>query len=341
MFSTRLILNKQNLLDKVSTYQIFKTYVKYFNQVGKAFKSEFRDEKSPSCMIEMIGGDLLYTDFGEGSFRALEFVMRKFGCSFRDAIRRINNDFNIGLSDSDGSLIIPFIGYTANKDLYNCKHVEKSTTEIYVKYASYKDKDIEYWNKFGWTESMLNEASIKPIDFYWLTMKHKNINKMPFAVPQELAYAYDYYRHHEIYRRKLYFPLREADHKWISNVDSSIIQNWDLLSKNGGDLLFITSSKKDSGPFYRIYNQWNSCAPNNEGTFIPEKIFMIKIKPRWKRIILFYDNDTTGIINALKWAKKHQIEAVWLPTGAPKDPSDFWAKHGGREFNYQLQKLIL
>jgi len=341
MFSTRLILNKQNLLDKVSTYQIFSTYARNFKQVGIAFKSEFRDEKSPSCMIEMIGGDLLYTDFGEGSFRAIEFVMRKFGYTFRDAIRKINSDFNVGLIDNGDSVITSSEGYIANRLFQKQDFVEKSTTEIEVRYAPYRDEDLEYWGQFGWTEEMLQKASIRPIDFYWLTMEHKDINRMPFAVPHELAYTYDYYRHSGIYRRKLYFPLRDGKHKWISNVDNTVIQNWDLLPKNGGDLLFITSSKKDTGGFFRIYNQWNACAPNNEGTFIPEKIFLTKIKPRWKRIIIWYDNDNTGIINSLKWAKKHQIEAVWNPLRCPyKDQSDLIKADGLREFNYQLQKLI-
>src|SRR5665647_2476748 len=64
IITTRNILTKSNLLDVISTYQIFSAYCKNFKQISKAFKSEFRDEKSPSCMIEYIGGDLLYTDFG-------------------------------------------------------------------------------------------------------------------------------------------------------------------------------------------------------------------------------------------------------------------------------------
>lgn len=183
-------------------------------------------------------------------------------------------------------------------------------------------------------------ASIRPIDYFWLTMEHKGMIKMPYAVPHELAYSYDYYRHNGIYRRKLYFPERDGKHKWISNVDNTVIQNWDLLPKGGGDLLFITSSKKDCGPFARIYNKWNSVAPNNETNPLPESVFYGKIRPRWNRIILFLDNDETGIQNALKWSKIYNIEAYWNPIGSPKDPSDFWKAHGGREFNYQLQKLI-
>ena len=340
-FSTKNILSKENLLSKVTSYQIFTAYCKNFIEVGKAFKSEFRDEKSPSCMIEHLGGDLLYTDFGEGSYRALEYVMRKFNISFHDAIRRINCDLNVGLIDEQDKFG-KFTPYPVRRTKTNPNFIPKSTTEIEVRYAPYRDEDIEYWSQYGWTEEMLMRASIRPIDFYWITMEHKGFERKPFSALHELAYTYDYYRHNGIYRRKLYFPERDSDHKWISNVDPTIIQNWDLLPKNGGDLLFITSSKKDTGPFWRLNGHYcNAVAPNNEGTCIIEKVFYAKIKPRWKRIILWYDNDEPGILNAIKWSKKYQIEAVWNPIGAPKDPSDYTKAHGLREFNYLKNKLIM
>ena len=89
MITTRNILTKSNLLDVISTYQIFQAYCTNFKKISQPFKSEFRDEKSPSCMIEHIGGDLLYTDFGEGSYRAIEYVMRKFNLDFRDANKQV------------------------------------------------------------------------------------------------------------------------------------------------------------------------------------------------------------------------------------------------------------
>jgi len=341
MITTKNILTKSNLLDVISTYQIFQAYCRNFKKISQPFKSEFRDEKSPSCMIEHIGGDLLYTDFGEGSYRAIEYVMRKFNLDFRDAIRKINLDFGLQLIDNSDR-DFRYVRTIISKINPTPHFKEKSTTVIDVSYAPYKDYDIEYWQQYGWTEKMLQMASIRPIDYFWLTMEHKGMIKMPYAVPHELAYSYDYYRHSGIYRRKLYFPERDGKHKWISNVDNTVIQNWDLLPKGGGDTLYIASSKKDAGVHWRLNGHYcNSIASNNEGAFPHEKTFYTKIKPRWKRIILFYDNDQPGVINALKWSEKHHIEAVWLPLSCPhKDQSDYVRAHGLREFNYQLNKLI-
>jgi hypothetical protein len=291
-------------------------------------------------MIEHIGGDLLYTDFGEGSYRAIEYVMRKFNLDFRDTVRKINLDFGLQLIDNSDREF-RYVRTIISKINPTPHFKEKSTTIIDVSYAPYKDYDLEYWQQYGWTEEMLQMASIRPIDYFWLTMEHKGMIKMPYAVPHELAYTYDYYRHNGIYRRKLYFPERDGKHKWISNVDNTVIQNWDLLPKGGGDTLYITSSKKDAGVFWRLNGHYcNAIAPNNETVFLQNIIFYGKIRPRWNRIILFLDNDNTGIQNALKWSKMYDIEAYWNPIRAPKDPSDLVAKDGLREFNYQLQKLI-
>ena len=72
-------------------------------------------------------------------------------------------------------------------------------------------------------------------------------------------------------------------------------------------------------------------------TFLPPRIFYQKIKPRWKRIVLWYNNDfpkkiNTGIINAKKIAKEYDIEFVFQPDGLEKDPSDFRDVYGHRNF---------
>jgi len=341
MITTRNILTKSNLLDVISTYQIFQAYCLNFKKISQPFKSEFRDEKSPSCMIEHIGGDLLYTDFGEGSYRAIEYVMRKFNLDFRDAIRKINLDFGLQLIDNSDR-DFRYVRTIISKINPTPHFKEKATTVIDVSYAPYKDYDLEYWQQYGWTEEMLQMASIRPIDYFWLTMEHKGMIKMPYAVPHELAYSYDYYRHNGIYRRKLYFPERDGKHKWISNVDNTVIQNWDLLPKGGGDTLYIASSKKDAGVHWRLNGHYcNAIAPNNEGAFIPESILLGKLKPRWANIYIYFDNDIAGVINALKWAEKYQLKAIYSPLRCPyKDQSDYVRAHGLREFNYQLQKLI-
>jgi hypothetical protein len=341
-FSTKNILTGKNLSEKVDSYQIFKAYCTNFSKLGISFCSDMPDrpkkDTNASCRIAYINGDLLYTDFGEGSYRPIPYVMRRFGLSYRDALRKINQDFSAGLIDTDRTPVErTIIAKSKTPDFLK----RQSHTIIDVKYSDWSWEDLDYWEDFGWTLEMAKRASIRPISNFWLTMPNKGMRQVPFCVEKELAFSYDFYRHNGIFRRKLYFPERKGIARFVSNVDNTVIQNWDLLPKNGGDTLFITSSKKDTGPFWRL-NGWvcNSIAPNNEITFIPEKIFYTKIKPRWKRIIGWLDNDETGIENSLIWAQKYGIQAVWNPLRAPKDPSDFVKAHGLREFNWLKNNLI-
>ena len=88
----------------------------------------------------------------------------------------------------------------------------------------------------------------------------------------------------------------------------------------------------------------HAVAPNNEGAFIPEAWFE-KAKKRWKRIVLWYDNDwdkkeNSGVLNAQKYSNKYNIPYFHNPDKEPKDPSDFAKKYNLEEFkNLIFSKL--
>lgn len=347
MISLRNVLTQRNLYDKVDSYAIFKAYCKNFREVGKNFSSEFREDSNPSCRIENVGGDLLYTDFGEGSYYAISYVMRKFSLSRHDAMRKISFDFNLDMIDFSQSN--SYFPKTEITDLRRKKYEgrnEKTPTGIKVKYCGFTADELRYWDRHGWTFDMLYRASIKSISNFWITMEHIGMIDVPFSVKDEMAFVYDYYMHDGVFRRKLYFPER-SDRRFISNVDNTIIQNWDLLPKQGGDILWITSSKKDTGCFWHLNGHFcNAIAPNNELSFIPEEVFYNKIRPRWKRIILWFDNDyekdqNFGIINAKKFSQMYNIEYFYNPIQyKAKDPAELVAKYGLREFNQLLKHKL-
>ncbi len=341
IFSTKNILTGRNLFQKIDSYNIFKGYCTNFERIGISFCSDdparAQKDTNASCRISFIGDDLLYTDFGQGSYRAIPYVQHRFGLSYFDALRKINQDFHLGLIDNETTSLVRTAVAKVNSPIIS---KSKTSTIVDVRYSKWTEEALRYWAKYGWTMEMLNRASIRPIDFFWLTMANKGMKQVPFSTMGELAFSYDFYRHEDIFRRKLYFPERKGSQRFVSNVDNTVIQNWDLLPKGGVDTLWITSSKKDTGPFWRLNGyECNSIAPNTEKVFLPEKVFYTKIKPRWRRIILWLDNDATGIENAILWARKYQIEAVWNPLRAPKDPTDFVEKHGLREFNWLKNQL--
>jgi len=338
MFIPKESLTKENIFKKISSYDIFKTYSDNFVELGKSFPSDLRpNDKNPSAQIAIIHGEPLYTDFGLGkSFRAIDFLMYLRNLSYPEALQQINIDFKLNLggtiiTSSNQSSSIPIIGKTP---IFK----EKTPTILKKRQRPFSKKDLEYWNDFYWTEWMLTTAKTQAISHYWIN------DNMWVVKPDELAFSYEYYWHDNRMQRKLYFPERK-EFKWISNVDNTIVQLSDVAPKTG-DVLFITSSKKDGGIFWRMQleNMFpgkviHGVAPNNEGSFVPEKWFK-KMQSRWSRIIGWYNNDEAGIKNSIKFAEKFNIEFYWNLEGTPKDPSDFSKKNTLNEFKHLIESKL-
>jgi hypothetical protein len=58
------VLNKETILDKVSEYQIFQYFCTHFDEPNKKFKSDLREDNSPTVSITQYRGRLWYKDFG-------------------------------------------------------------------------------------------------------------------------------------------------------------------------------------------------------------------------------------------------------------------------------------
>ena len=93
-----------------------------------------------------------------------------------------------------------------------------------------------------------------------------------------------------------------------------------------GDLLVVTKSMKDVMCLYSL--GITAIAPNSENLFLTESQFE-KLSKRFKKIVVFYDNDLPGIHNMNQIRKKFNIDCIFIPRSyGAKDISDFHAKYG-------------
>ena len=93
-----------------------------------------------------------------------------------------------------------------------------------------------------------------------------------------------------------------------------------------GDLLVVTKSMKDVMCLYSL--GLTAIAPNSENLFLTESQFE-KLSKRFKKIVVFYDNDLPGIHNMNQIRKKFNIDCIFIPRSyGAKDISDFHAKYG-------------
>lgn len=97
-----------------------------------------------------------------------------------------------------------------------------------------------------------------------------------------------------------------------------------MLPKND-DYLVITKSMKD----VMLLHEFDipSIAPVSETVFLTDSHYK-KLKDRFGKLILLYDNDYTGIKFMNKIRKKYDVMPLWLPFNGPKDISDYYKAYG-------------
>ena len=126
---------------------------------------------------------------------------------------------------------------------------------------------------------------------------------------------------------RIYMPKhRRRDPKFISNWKSTMIQGSKQLPKTG-DMCVITKSMKDVMSLYEF--GITAIAPNSETIFLTDKQ-LEKLKKRFKKIVVFYDNDRAGMYNMAKIRHEHpELEYFMIPKSYKcKDFSDLVCKFG-------------
>ena len=325
---SRSPINITDLYKIIHPYEIFKYYCDNWSEVNYEINKNFHadknlrpNDKSPSARITVsASNNMYYIDYGNNEpYAAVNFVASKFNLDLQDAVEKIYKE----MMHSEKQY--QFVTKKVNKIIQKHKHTSKV---IKVKKREFRERDLDYWKQFGWSLDMLKQARISPITKVW-------VNGRMFITDGH-TYNFDYYEHENIFRRKIYFPLKK-NNRFISNIDTTVVQGWHMLPKQGGDLLIITKAYKDIGTFKSI--GMYACATNNETSFFPEKV-VEKIKSRWKNIIIWWDNDTEGIRSAEKYSKIYDIQFIHNTPDEPKDPSDYYKEYGKEQFNKMINEKL-
>jgi len=321
MYGAEAEWNEELLLQKIGDYEIFKFYIPNFIEIGKSFSSPFRKDNNPSCNIIEYNNRLWYKDFGDpNQFKAetcVQLIMRLYSLDYKTTIQKIRSDL----------LVKRF-----KPVIQEVKKIKKqSNTKIRIKRREWTEEDENYWRQYGITIDLLEQYNVSPISHFWI-IKDETI----LIQAQTLCYSFDYYWNEGIFRRKIYQPLADKKEKWFSVNDTTVIQGWKMLPKTG-DILIITKSLKDVITL-RVAGYY-AIASNSESSFIPESVFN-KLKKRWNKIIIWYDNDETGLIRAKIYSDKYNIPFI-TTDDIEKDPSDYRKAYGEIKFlNLLKQKLI-
>ena len=205
-----------------------------------------------------------------------------------------------------------------------------NSTELQCKVRDWASYDIEYWKSYGITLEWLKYAEVYPISHKIVI---KNGEKYVFGA-DKYAYAYVEHKDNKTFI-KIYQPLNKKGYKWTSNIDRSVWSLWTKIPREA-DNLIISSSMKDCLNISCNLHIPAICL-QGEG-YIPKPHVMQDLKNRYKRIIVFYDNDYTnpnnpGRKDSIALASEYNLVRVEIPAEyEAKDPSDLFKKYGKEKY---------
>ena len=323
MISTRSFkeLTKENIFNAISSYDIFFYYIPDFTSISRPFKSPLRDDKNAGVRIFKSKTDtFLYKDFAKPkhTFNSIGFVMANFRISFKEALEKINNDFNLGLG-LGGKVRT---GVTPKLVKQEFLDSIKKYKDIKVVSTPFTYTGIKYFSEYHIRETTLKRFNVKQIKGYFL-----NYNYFPI-----FGYAYCF----GDYTYKILQPMND-EFKWISNANENVMQGWDQLPAKG-DLCIITSSLKDVMTLFEI--GYNAIAPQSEAGSIPTEVIE-ELKERFEKVVILYDNDKPGIASAKLLSKQSGFPYEHLPEEfEEKDPSDLARNVGLVDLKMLIDTII-
>lgn len=331
MIKGRPILSKEIILSKISSEDIFREYCSPFNKIGEHFQSELREDKNASCTIDWIRGDLMYSDFGDGlHIRCIEYVKLKFKLDFYDALEKIYYDFKLDGQHFNTDYISTNL-VVSNKynscSVVNKRPEEKQPTIIRIKKRAWNQADASYWKgRYNISRQTLEKFGVVPISHFWI-----NDN---MYVADKLAYCYNFYIEDNVHRKKIYQPFNTQ--RFWSN-GGKISQGEGMLPYSG-DLLIITKSLKDVMCYYEL--GITAIASVSESSFL-HKEYIDKQKSRFKKLVLHYDNDSTGIKKSKEFSEKWNIPYILIPEEyKSKDLSDLIMNCGKDKAKQIINELL-
>lgn len=285
----------------------------YFGEVdlNRTYPSVFRVDKRPSTGFFVNNeGRLVYNDFAtDEKYNSIEFVQKKYELNYGQALDKIADDFKI----KDGG---------ASMDRTKAATLPAKRSKKYeVRIGRWTVGELNYWKELFITEQELKDRFIYPL---------RRIKVNGFEIPNEHNYLKFLYlvKYKDEEYIKVYSP-NDPDYKWMGNVPGYALFGYNELDFST-DTLLIAKSQKERLIFLKFFKE--VVALQSERVSAISKEDMELFRSKYKRIIYFGDNDTTGlrVVNEFKEAGIESINYPehFLTKFKIKDTGDFVKKWG-------------
>jgi hypothetical protein len=295
------------LFNRVAQEEVYTFYLG-FCELNKKFKNPLRKDSQADCSFYWHNSVLFFNDFAiRKTYTAATVVMEVKKIGFIQALNLIYDVF-IGDSQDDFSI-------TPKPIIKRIKEYK----DIQVKIQPFQKQDIEYLKSFGITSKLCKLYKVYGVMHYWIN--------------GDMKYSYNQYNPCIGYyfngRWKLYH-YKATEYRFVGNTSHSDLQGYDQMEWIG-DLCIITKSLKDV-MVYRSF-EIEACAPHSE-SLSAWKEHIPRIKERFKRVVLNFDNDKAGKNASDEIIKEFPMETFFVPE--EKDISDYRRAFG----QIKTQELI-
>lgn len=309
-------ITKESILAKVNSYEILNYYLRPFHnsdrlQAAKNISNPFQAEKqeTPSFNIfpAMGSGEWRYKDFATGDDGScFDLVMKLQNKSFSEALETIKSDMNLFIEN-----FTP-VEPKRNKTV----EVNKSFT---ISKKPFSQKELDFWAKFKIDYDTLIKYNVSSLAKFNTVSKSGN----PYEVVSgETKFIFAYENDNWT---KLYKPLDEKKYKfqYLGEKEPGFMFGWKQLPKEG-EIVFITGGEKDV--MCLAAQDYNAFTLNSETATLNKEI-AAELKQRFKKVIVLYDNDETGLKQSQIISVTHGFYRVVLPEIANngKDISDYFS----------------
>jgi 5S rRNA maturation endonuclease (ribonuclease M5) len=301
-------LNLEGILKHTTEYDIYAYYLGSKFEVGKIMSSPFRQDLKPSFGIfkSSTSNALLWKDQATGQTGNVITFVRQLQDLYhnKQAIKLIWEEV------VNGNISVSKLGRVIT-DQY-----ESVKTVISVKRRNFTDTDDLYWNKYEIYRHTLRKFNVYPISYFWVNDTLQSI----VYTKDSPMYAYKIFNKFKIYRPLSIFKKD----KWRTNCSSIDLQGYEQLPESG-DLLIITKSLKDVMVLYEL--GYNAVALQSENDYLHKGI-LTDLSNRFKRIIVFFDNDNPGLEASNKLCSKYGLDSIHIDSSylefyKIKDISDY------------------
>lgn len=313
------MLSKEEILSKVSSYDILNRYLQPYHKEGRLLQGKnisnpFLPQKQETPSFNVFCAfpqhEWRYKDFATGDEGScIDLVMKLHNLDFNEALHRINDDFSLGLNGKYGTAYFKALAPTS---------VSTNAKPFKISKRNFTQAELDFWHKYGITITTLCDYKVSALSEFTTNNKEGKQYTVQSS-KDKFIFCYD----HGSWV-KLYKPLDEKKYRfqYLGTKEPGYLFGFDQLPEQG-NIVFLTGGEKDV--LSLSAHGFPAFTLNSETANLDQQI-VSELKRRFKHLLILYDNDHTGRAQSEALCRQHKLKRIILPEMQNgKDISDFFA----------------